>query len=121
MREILAGEKITETIRKVIVDCIRDNECENTQIWLTDEVVRKIRKIQVYGTVNFPYEGYTMAALKLNSGDTMEITFNKEKSIAIKNWHNTWSNLNVVKFIYFPNSKEYFFFGATKGDILIIK
>lgn len=121
MREILAGKKVAETIWQLISNCIRDNKCEGTQIWLSDEVVQKIKELQIYGTSNFPYEGYTMAALKFKSGEPMEITYNKEKSVAIKNWHNNWSNMNIIKFVYFPNSEEYFFFGATKENILVIK
>lgn len=121
MREILAGKKVAETIWQLISNCIRDNKCEGTQIWLSDEVVQKIKELQIYGTSNFPYEEYTMAALKFKSGEPMEITYNKEKSVAIKNWHNNWSNMNVIKFVYFPNSEEYFFFGATKENILVIK
>lgn len=121
MREIVAGEKVVETIWQLIIDCIRDNNCEGTQIWLSDEVVQKIKELQIYGTINFPYEGYTMTALKFKSGEPMELTYSKEKSVAIKNWHNTWSNMNVIKFVYFPNSEKYFFFGATKGNIIVIK
>lgn len=121
MREIVAERDVVETIRKVIVNCIRDNKCEGTQIWLSDEVVQKIKELQIYGTSKFPYEGYTMAAFKLKSGEPMEITYSREKSLAIKNWHNNWSNMNIIKFVYFPNSEEYFFFGATKENILVIK
>lgn len=121
MREVLAEANVVETMRKVIVECIRDNNCEGTQIWLSDEVVQKIKELQIYGTINFPYEGYTMAALNFKSGEPMEITYSREKSVAIKNWHNNWSNMNAIKFVYFPNSEEYFFFGATKENILVIK
>lgn len=69
MREILAGKKVAETIWQLISNCIRDNNCEGTQIWLSDEVVQKIKELQIYGTINFPYEGYTMAAFKLKSGE----------------------------------------------------
>lgn len=69
MREIVAERDVVETIRKVIVNCIRYNKCEGTQIWLSDEVVQKIKELQIYGTSNFPYEGYTMAAFKLKSGE----------------------------------------------------
>lgn len=121
MREVLAEANVVETMRKVIVECIRDNECENTQIWLNDEVVKKLQDAQIYGTINYPYEGYTMSAFELRTGEKMEITYNREKSIALKNWHNAWSDMNVIKYVFFPDSKEYFFFGATKENILVIK
>lgn len=121
MREVLAEANVVETMRKVIVECIRDNECENTQIWLNDEVVKKLQDAQIYGTINYPYEGYTMLAFELRTGEKMEITYNREKSIALKNWHNAWSNLNVIKYVFFPDSKEYFFFGAAEEKILVIK
>ena len=69
MREVLAEANVVETMRKVIVECIRDNECENTQIWLNDEVVKKLQDAQIYGTINYPYEGYTMSAFELRTGD----------------------------------------------------
>lgn len=121
MREIVAETNVQETIRKLIVNCIRDNKCESTQIWLSDEVVQKIKEVQVYGTINVPYEGYIMSALKLKTGERVEITYNREKSIAIRNWHNTWSDMNVIKYVLFPDSDEYFFFGAINKEILVIK
>ncbi len=121
MREILAETNAIETIRKIIVDCIRNNKCESTQVWLHDGVVKKLKNAQIYGTINVPYEGCIMSAFKLKNGEKMEITYKREKSIAIRNWHNTWSNMNVIKHVYFPYSNEYFFFGAVNKEILVIK
>lgn len=121
MKEVSVDANVVETMRQLIVRCIQDNKCECTQIWLNDDVVKQIKDVQIYGTINYPYEGYTMSAFELRTGEKMEITYNREKSVAIKNWHNTWSNWNVVKYVYFRDSEEYFFFGATEEEILVIK
>ena len=117
MREIVAETNVVETIRKLIVNRIRDNNCEGTQIWLSDEVVQKIKELQIYGTINFPYEGYTMAALNFKSGEPMEITYSREKSVAIKNWHNTWSNLNAGKICVLPKQRRIFLSLERQGGI----
>lgn len=84
-------------------------------------MVKKLKNAQIYGTINVPYEGCIMSVFKLKNGEKMEITYKREKSIAIRNWHNTWSNMNVIKHVYFPDSNEYFFFGAVNKEILVIK
>lgn len=53
MREIVAETNVQETIRKLIVNCIRDNKCESTQIWLSDEVVQKLKSFRYMEPVIF--------------------------------------------------------------------
>lgn len=116
MREITAEENAVETIRKIINRCcLQPNQCENTQIWLCDDIVKQLQRKEEYGNFDYPYVGCNMSAFKLKTGEIMEITYKRE------NWRNKWNGINVIKHVYFPDSHEYFFFGATNKDVLVIK
>lgn len=121
MREIKVEENAAEIIRKIVTTCcLHLNQGENTQIWLHDDIVQQFQKNQEYGSLNTPYVGCKMSALKLENGELMEVTYKREKSMAIRNWNYTWSDMHVINHVYFPNSEEYFFFGATTKEIIVL-